>query len=278
MKIERGIKVFITGAGSGIGRCTAIAMAKRKTRLFLVDINERGLQETCEMAIKEGAEECTCRVMDISRYEEVKGFAEEIHRNSGPMDIIMNIAGIALLSLIEDMTHRHWEKVINTNLWGPIYVMESFLPEMIKAKRGHIINVASAVGLGGAPWHAAYSAAKCGLVGLSEVLYYDLKQHNIGVTVVCPGAVDTPMKYSVEILGVNNPSAVERVMKLFSRQAIHPEKVASQIINAIEKNKFLVITSLDIKLAYFCKRYFPHLYNFIMFRISRLLNAIKYPC
>lgn len=277
VKIEKGCKVFITGSASGIGRATAIAMAKLKTKLFLTDINEKGLEETCQMALKEGAEYCKCKPFDISKYENVKSFADEIHREFGAMDIIMNIAGIALFALVEDMTHRHWEKVINTNLWGPIHVIESFLPEMIKAKKGHVLNVSSAVGLGGAPWHAAYAAAKWGLIGLSEVLRYDLMQHNIGVTVICPGGVDTPLKYTVEFLGVRNNERVEKLKKLFSKHAKKPEEVAKMIIDAIEKNKFLVITSFDIKFIYFCKRYIPPLYNLIMVRISKILNAIKYP-
>lgn len=276
MKIERGSKVFITGAASGIGRSTAIALAELKTRLFLTDINQSGLKETCEMALKNGAELCICKHLDITKFAEIKAFAEEITKDYGAMDIIMNIAGIALFALVEDMTHQHWEKVINTNLFGPIHVIECFLPEMIKAKKGHVVNVASAVGLGGAPWHAAYAAAKSGLVGVSEVLRYDLKQHNIGVTLICPGGVDTPLKNTVEILGVKNEQRVQKLKEMFSRHAKKPEEVAEMIIGAIEKDKFMVITSFDIKFIYFCKRFIPPLYNYIMNRISKLLNSIKY--
>jgi short-subunit dehydrogenase len=161
-------------------------------------------------------------------------------------------------------------------LWGPIHGIECFVKEMIRVKKGHLVNISSTAGLTGAPWHAAYATAKWGLVGLSEVLRYDLMQHNIGVTVICPGAVNTPMKHSVEILAVNKESGpVQKIIQRFEKHAISPERAAEIIINAIEKNRFLVITSNDIKTIYFLKRYCFPAYHFILKYISRLLNSMK---
>ncbi len=214
--------------------------------------------------------------MQGTSYDDVKAFADAAHAEHGAMDVVVNNAGIALFALIEDMTHEHWQKVINTNLWGPIHGIESFLPEMIKARRGHLVNVSSTAGLTGAPWHAAYSAAKWGLVGVSEVLRYDLMQHNVGVTVICPGAVDTPLKNSVEIINVDREDKrVQKIIKRFEKHAITPERVADLIINAIQKEKFLVITSLDIKALYFFKRHFFPVYHYVLKFISRLLNSMK---
>jgi NAD(P)-dependent dehydrogenase (short-subunit alcohol dehydrogenase family) len=199
-----------------------------------------------------------------------------VHQGFGPLDILINNAGIALFALVEDMTHEHWQKVINTNLWGPIHGIECFLKEMIRVKKGHLVNISSTAGLTGAPWHAAYATAKWGLVGLSEVLRYDLMQHNIGVTVICPGAVNTPMKHSVEILSVDKQGKrVQEVIRRFEKHAISPEKAAEIIIDAIEKNKFLVITSSDIKVLYFLKKYFFPAYHHTLIYISRLLNSMK---
>ena len=255
MKILPGANVCITGAASGIGRATAIAMAGLGVRLFLIDINADGLKETCRLVSDIGGTVCFHKVFDISLYAEVEKFAGEIHRDFGPMDILINNAGIALFALVEDMAHEHWQKVINTNLWGPIHGIECFLKEMIKAKKGHVVNISSTAGLTGAPWHAAYATAKWGLVGLSEVLRYDLAQHNIGVTVICPGAVNTSMKHSVEILAVDKEStSVQEIVRRFEKHAISPQRAAEIILDAIQKDKFLVITSSDIKLLYFFKR------------------------
>jgi len=276
MKIEPGMRVFITGAASGIGRATALAFGRRKCRLFLTDINKEGLEQTAGLVRGEGGEVGKASAFDISDYEAVKGFADQVHRESGPMDIIINNAGIALYALVEDMTHAHWQKVIKVNLWGPIHGIECFLPGMIQARKGHVVNISSASGLFGAPLHAAYASAKFGIYGLSEVLRYDLAHHSIGVTVVCPGAVETPLKNTVEILGIDpgNPH-VKEIKERFSGRAVSPERVAALILKAIEKEKFLVITSFDIKFVLFCRRYCFPLYHYIMKRITRILLSVK---
>jgi NAD(P)-dependent dehydrogenase (short-subunit alcohol dehydrogenase family) len=280
MKTLMGKKVFITGAASGIGRSTAISMGALGSRLFLTDIDRNGLKKTVDMITDAGGEVCECKDFDISNYQEFRTFAEAIHVKYGPLDVVMNIAGIALYALIEDMNHDHWERVININLKGPIYAVELFVTEMIrKGVKGHLLTVSSAAGLLGEPWHAAYCAAKAGCVGFSEVLRYDLRQHGIGVTVVCPGAVDTPLQRTVEFPGVSKKvregNYMQGLMKKFANHAVSPEKVAKLIIKAIKKNKFLVITSFDIKLAYFLKRKLFFLYHGIMIITSRILNKIK---
>jgi NAD(P)-dependent dehydrogenase (short-subunit alcohol dehydrogenase family) len=277
MKIDRGTKVFITGAASGIGRSTARVMGAAGCRLFLTDVNADGLQKTVNLVARDGGEVCKHLALNVASYEDVKAFAGEVHREFGAMDVVMNIAGVAIWGLVEDLQHEHWVKAIQVDLMGPIHVIESFLPEMIRAgKKGHLVNVSSAAGLTGAPWHGPYAAAKWGLVGVSEVLRYDLMQHGIGVTVVCPGAVETPMKFSVEIVGVNQESEFAKDLKRrFSQHAVSPDRVAQQIMTAISKNQFLVITSFDIKLLYFLKRKFFPLYHYVMIRISRLLNQAK---
>lgn len=278
MKINKGIQVCITGAASGIGRATALAMSRMGARLFLTDINEPGLHETCRMIQMCAGDVGLCMALDISNFDEVKFFADKIHRDFGPLDVLINNAGIALFALVEDMEHVNWQKLINTNLWGPIHGIECFLKEMIRAKKGHLVNISSTAGLTGAPWHAAYATAKWGLVGLSEVLRYDLMQHNIGVSVICPGAVNTPMKHSVEILAVNKESvSVQKIIRRFEKHAISPERAAEIIIDAIEKNRFLVITSFDIKALYFLKRYCFPVYHSVLKYISRLLNRMKKP-
>jgi NAD(P)-dependent dehydrogenase (short-subunit alcohol dehydrogenase family) len=237
-----------------------------------------GWQIIVSLLKKAGGEVGKYQAFDITKLEAVKAFADEIHGKFGPMDIIINNAGIALFATVEDMTHAHWQKVINVDLWGPIHGIECFVPEMIRAKKGHIVNVSSTAGIIGPPLHAAYSSAKSGVVGLSEVLRYDLMKHNINVTVVCPGAVDTPLQETVDMLGIDRKG--EKFLKAkqrFLRHAVKPEKVAGLIINAIERKKFLVITSFDIKAAYFLKHHCFPLYHLIMKHITKLLDQVKEP-
>ncbi len=133
-----------------------------------------------------------------------RAFAADIHTRHPAMDIVMNIAGISAWGTVEHLTHRHWRSMIDVNLMGPIHVIETFLPPMVAAGRGgQLVNVSSAAGLVALPWHAAYSASKFGLRGLSEVLRFDLARHDIGVSVVVPGAVNTPLVDTVHIAGVD---------------------------------------------------------------------------
>jgi NADP-dependent 3-hydroxy acid dehydrogenase YdfG len=264
-------KVFITGAASGIGRATATAMGKMGCRLFLIDINEDGLKKTVEMISGAGGAVCLARAFDVGNHQAMADFAKEVHAGYGSQDILVNVAGIALFSQIEDMSHNDWEKVIKVNLWGMIHSLESFVPEMIRAGNGgHIVSISSTAGIIGLPWHTVYAATKHAIVGMSECLRYDLRKHNIDVSVVCPGAVNTGMVKSVEIHA--DKEATDKARTHFLKRAIAPEKVADIIIRTIRKRKFIVITSIDIKLLYFFKKYCFPIYHLIMLTLSRILD------
>jgi NADP-dependent 3-hydroxy acid dehydrogenase YdfG len=272
-----GIKDFndkitvITGAASGIGRCTAIAMGKLGCRLFLTDINGNGLKNTVDVITNAGGKVCLSRAFDVGDYQSMASFAKEIHEGYGPVEILINVAGIALFSQIEDIPHSDWEKVIKVNLWGVIHGLECFVPEMIRAGRGgHIVNVASAAGILGLPWHILYGGTKHMLVGMSESLRYDLRKHNIGVSVVCPGLVNTELVQTVVIHA--RTEETNKLRALAPKIAITPEKVAESIVKAIRTRKFMVITSLDIKLFYFAKKCCFPIYHLIMLAISKFMD------
>ncbi len=258
-----GKKVLITGAASGIGRATAFKMADRGAHLFLADINADGLEEVRRGIEERGGDVCLARALDVSNYEAMRALAEEVHSGFGPLDILANIAGVALFSQVEDMTHDQWQRVVNVNMWGPFHGIECFVPEMVRAGRGgHILTVSSTAGIIGLPWHVAYAGTKHALVGASEVLLFDLRKHNIGVSVVLPGAVKTGL---VETTVINaDEEACRKGRALFARHALAPERVADLTVDAIEKNKFMVITSLDIKLLYFLKKFLPPMYRLVM--------------
>jgi NADP-dependent 3-hydroxy acid dehydrogenase YdfG len=273
MKELKDKKVLITGAASGIGRATAIAMGKWGCRLFLTDINGDDLKKTVEEISGAGGTVCLARPFDVGSYEAMADFAKDIHADYGTLDILINVAGIALFSRIEDMSHNDWEKVIKVNLWGVIHGLECFVPEMIRAGNGgHIVTISSTAGIIGLPWHTVYAGTKHALVGMSEVLRYDLKKHKIDVTVVCPGAVNTGLVKTVEIHA--NKEITDKTRTHFLKRAISPEKVADLIIGAIRSRKFLVITSFDIKLLFFFKKYCFPIYHLVMLTISRVMDKL----
>lgn len=269
MKIT-GKKALITGAASGIGQATAFALASLGARVFITDINKDGLEQTARTITQKGGAVELAQALDISDYNAVKAFADGIHQKHGALDILINNAGVAIFAQLEDMSHEDWRKVIDVNLWGVIHGIECFVPEMIRqGQGGHVVSVASTAGLLGIPWHIAYCASKHAVVGMSEVMRYDLKKHGINVTVICPGAVNTGLVETVDIRA--DPEKVKSGRKFFKKVALSPEKVASQIVRAIKKNRFMVITSTDIKIVYFLKqKMFPVFHGLMRFVSSQM--------
>jgi NAD(P)-dependent dehydrogenase (short-subunit alcohol dehydrogenase family) len=274
-----GKRCFITGAASGIGRATALQLAGHGAELYLTDRNAEGLAQTVADCRALGAQVPAHRALDISNYDEVASFAAEIHAKHPSMDIVMNIAGVSAWGTVDRLTHEQWTKMIAINLMGPIHVIESFLPAMVAAHRGgHLVNVSSAAGLIGLPWHAAYSASKFGLRGLSEVLRFDLARHRIGVSVVVPGAVNTPLVNTVEIAGVDRDDpGVSRWVNRFSGHAVSPEKAAEKILAGVAKNRFLIYTSADIRALYAFKRVAWWPYSVVMRQVNVLFARALRP-
>ncbi|MGV0633827.1 SDR family oxidoreductase [Mycolicibacillus trivialis] len=251
-----GKRCFITGAASGIGRATALALAAEGAELFLTDRNADGLAETVADARALGAQVPAHRVIDIADHDDVAAFAADIHAGHGAMDVVMNIAGISAWGTVDRLSHDQWTRLVSINLMGPIHVIEEFIPPMLAAGRGgQLVNVSSAAGIVALPWHAAYSASKYGLRGVSEVLRFDLARHGIGVSVVVPGAVRTPLVNTVEIAGVDRDDPqVQKWVDRFSGHAVTPERAARKILAGVRRNRFLIYTSVDIRALYAFKR------------------------
>ncbi|MFF0489374.1 SDR family oxidoreductase [Nocardia sp. NPDC003482] len=272
-------KCLVTGAASGIGRATAVAAARAGARVLLTDIAADGLAETVELIRASGGEVLDAHPMDITDHAAVSAWADRVHAEHGSLDVVMNIAGISAWGTVENLEHRHWRSMVEVNLMGPIHIIEAFVPPMVRAGRGgHLVNVSSAAGLLALPWHAAYSAAKFGLRGISEVLRFDLERHDIGVSLVVPGAVRTPLVETVQIVGVApDDPRIAKLRNAFVGRAATPEQVADRILAGIRHNRFLVHTSPDIRIAYWFARKWAWPYERVMRaandRFARLLPA-----
>lgn len=266
-----GKKTLITGAGSGIGRALAVLAAQKGARLILTDVNAGTLDAAVADVRARGGEVLLARAFDVADYDAVRAFAEELEREHGSADVVVNNAGIAIWGRVESMAHGDWRKVIDVNLMGPIHVIEAFLPAMIKAGRGgHLVNVSSAAGLFGLPWHAAYSASKFGLRGVSEVLRFDLERHGIKVSLVCPGGVNTGLVSTVKVAGADpNSPAFQKLRSRFAKHAVTPEHAAACIVRGVERDHYMVYTSADIRLGQWFQARFPWPYEQVMRRLNR---------
>jgi NAD(P)-dependent dehydrogenase (short-subunit alcohol dehydrogenase family) len=266
LKDLSGLNVFITGAASGIGRATAEAAAAQGAVLHLTDVDSPGLARVVESIRASGGTVAHAAPADISDYDAVRRVAAEVTSRSGAMDVVMNIAGISTWGTVQSLEHEQWRRLVDINLMGPVHVIETLVPPMIEAGRGgHLVNVSSAAGIIGMPWHAAYSASKFGLRGVSEVLRFDLARHGIGVSLVCPGGVATPLTETVTIAGVDRASPrFERLHARFRSRAVTAEQAAQSILVGVRRNRYWVYTSPDIRLIHALQRFFPPGYALAM--------------
>ena len=271
-----GLRVFVTGAGSGIGRATAEAVAAGGGRLFLTDIDAEGLASTVSTIRSRGGEVVLAEALDVTDHDGVRRLARAVTDEHGAMDVVMNIAGISAWGTVQSLEHETWRRQVEVNLMGPIHVIEELVPPMVEAGRGgHLVNVSSAAGIIGMPWHAAYSASKFGLRGVSEVLRFDLGRHGIGVSLVCPGAVHTPLTGTVQIAGVDTTSRrFRKVQARFHERAVSPETAAEAILKGVRRNRYWVYTSGDIRLIHAVQRICPPAYALTMRVMNRAANRV----
>ena len=194
MKLRAGDVAVITGGASGIGFAVAGALADRGLRLVLADVEPGALEAAADQLRASGAE-VVDRVVDVRHLGQVQTLAEATVDQYGQVDLIFNNAGVVgRRALLWEQDEPDWRWVLEVNFCGVMNGIRSFVPHMVKAGRGHIVNTASIHGLGQAGGgHGTYSASKFAVVGLSEHLRFELDRvaPEVGVTILCPGAVET---------------------------------------------------------------------------------------
>lgn len=265
---------LVTGAASGIGRSVAIQLAEEGARLVLTDREPAGLESTTQECRGAGAPVLESEVLDITDHEAVMGFGDRVVAAHGAPEAILHVAGNSAWGRPDLLEHRIWRSMVEVNLMGTIHVIEAFVPAMMAARRpAALVMVSSAAGLLGLPWHAAYSAAKFGIRGIAEVLRFDLAPYDIGVHLVCPGAVDTPLVGTLEIAGVDRSDPeVAKTADQFKRHAVTPEEAAATTLEGVRKGRYIVYTSRDIRLGFAAQKFAPPLYNLAMRLLGRRIT------
>jgi 3-oxoacyl-[acyl-carrier protein] reductase len=188
----KGRVALVTGASQGIGRACALALAQAGAKVAAAARQQDKLASLVEEIRSQGGE-AEAVPLDIQSHDAIKAaFAVAVER-LGPIEILVNNAGITRDGLAMRMSAQQWSEVIETNLSGSFWCIQAVLPGMVKARWGRIVNIASVVGLSGNPGQANYVAAKAGLIGLSKSLALELASRNITVNAVAPGFIQTAM-------------------------------------------------------------------------------------
>lgn len=273
------MRCVVTGAASGIGREVALRLAREGHEVALVDRDETGLDATARdvTGIRPGAL-LDDQVLDLTDIDEVRAWASRITGEFGAPDEVFHVAGIAIWGDPRTLPHDKWVKVIDVNLMGTVHVVEALAPAMAEAGKigtgsharpRRLCCVSSAAGFIGLPWHAAYAASKGGVLGMCEVLRFDLAPHGVSVHVAVPGAVDTPLVRTIDIDGVDKSAKrVAKVTKLFQGHAASPAEAADRIVDGTRKGRYMVYTSADIRVGRWAQVNMPWAYRAVM----RLLN------
>lgn len=224
---------LITGAGKGIGKAIAVALASEGVHLGLIARTEADLI-TLTIELNSFGIKSSYAVADVSVETEIKTAVASIEAKLGTIDILINNAGIGKFGKFLDLTTEEWENQIKINLFGVYYVTKAVLPKMIEQKKGDIINISSTAGKSGAATTSAYSASKFGVFGLSESLMQEVRKHNIRVTALAPSTIVTDLAQSANLL----TNDVERVM--------HPEDFAELIVAQLKLNQRLLLKEASI--------------------------------
>jgi NAD(P)-dependent dehydrogenase (short-subunit alcohol dehydrogenase family) len=264
-----GKTALVTGAASGIGRETALAFARRGANLVICDIDAAGLASSAD-AIRGLGREVQAERVDVSSADEMQAFASSVHARLEAVDILMNNAGVAIGGAFLDTSLADWDWIIGINLRGVIHGCHYFVPSMVRRGRGgHVINVSSAAGYSASSALAAYNATKFGVLGLSEALWEELRPHGIGVTAVCPGLIDTPITRSARLVGaMDRPSIREEMVRGYQRRGYGPERVAANLLKAVQRNRLVAPISPEAWALYYLKRFAPGALRWIGLRLA----------
>jgi NAD(P)-dependent dehydrogenase (short-subunit alcohol dehydrogenase family) len=242
----RGRIAVITGAASGIGLATARLLAERGAELALCDLDAEKLEAVAGELRQQGGRVIS-RVADVADPRALAAFAHAVTSELGVPHLLVNNAGVVVYGSFLATPLEDWDHVIDVNLKGPVNVCRALLPAMLEGGQGgHVVNVASAAAFFTQSELAAYGTTKHGLVGLTQALADELRTHGIGVSLVCPGFVDTPILERARIRGFADPEAERRAaVELLRRRRLSAERVAASIVRAAERGVGVVTVGIE---------------------------------
>ena len=256
MKSFENKSVFLTGAASGIGRELALQLAQLKCNLYLVDVDEKGLNTVAEEAAAQGVRVLT-HTCDLSNAAQVSKTLADFDKRCDVIDVLINNAGVAYYGPTDTMTQQQWNWLMNINLLAPIQITNHFLPQLLTRPDAHIANMCSISGIVAGGRFTAYHTSKFGLIGFTEALRAEYNRKGVGVSAICPGPVKTNL-YEAAASG-REGSKVPTPPNWLCASA---ERVASLTINAIRRNKRQVVITPMAHGLFQMKRFVPSLIDF----------------
>jgi NAD(P)-dependent dehydrogenase (short-subunit alcohol dehydrogenase family) len=234
MKDFEGKTALITGGSTGIGFGMATVFARAGMNVAITDIRDDALANA-EDELKTITDDVLAVNVNSTDLASLEAAASEVAQSFGPLHVLCNNAGIPGGGKVLETPNERWRNTHEVNFWGPLNGINVFLPSMLEhGEEGHIVNTSSFSGIHGHGHQSGYGTSKFAVVGLSEFLRNDLAGTNIGVSVLCPHVVDTPI---IQALKERVP---EETAKFISDMAVAPETVGSQVMQAISTSEFYI--------------------------------------
>ncbi len=265
----------ITGAGSGIGRSLALALARQNCHLALSDVNAEGLADTVA-AVAEHGVRCTSRQLDVADREAVYAWADEVAAEHGQVNLVFNNAGVALGSSIEGTSYEDFEWLMNINFWGVVYGTKAFLPLLKASGEGHVVNISSVFGLIAVPSQGVYNASKFAVRGFTAALRQELEMSGAPVSATCvhPGGIKTNIaraaRFSGEmkqLIGHDESEGKALLERLFLTTA---DKAAKVILAGVRRDARRVLIGPDARVIDWMARLSPEGYQSLVRRVVGL--------
>jgi short-subunit dehydrogenase len=271
MRSLEGKVAVVTGAGNGIGRETAMALAQKGCRLAICDVNEAALEEVGGELAGSGTE-VRSYLVDVSKRDEMEKFAANVAADFGGVQVLINNAGVTVYATFEEHDVDDLEWIIGVNLWGVLYGCKFFMPYLKASGEGHIVNLSSVFGIIAPPLQTSYVASKFAVRGFSESLRAEVAEYNIGVTSVHPGAIKTNIIQNARLVTDTHASLRDSTQRLFDRLGTSPDVVAARVVKAIEYNSPRVLITKEAHVADALKRIMPATADGIIARVFKRVN------
>ena len=267
--------VLLSGAGSGLGAAMARRFARAGFKVAVTDINAARAQQVSEELSAQGAESLHAK-LDVTSAEDWQSIAGLVEQQWGPVNVLVNNAGVAASGLCEETSLADWQWVIDVDLMSVVRGCHRFLPGLrslgAAGQTAYIINIASFAGFSAMPGMSAYGTAKAGVIALSEHLLTELDGSGVGVSVVCPSFVATNLLESFRGGEASTRKTVERWMQ---QSPVSADDVAETVFNAMQKKQFLVLTHPKTRNALLLKRFWPSRYYRRISELARRARARK---
>lgn len=256
-----GAVAVVTGAASGIGRATALALADRGAHLALVDRDGTGLAASARRARAAGVT-ATEHVLDVTDADAVRALPDAVVAEHGRATVLVNNAGVSLVGRFEEVSLEDVRWLVEVNLFGVVALTKAFLPALMAEERAQIVTVSSLFGLIAPAEQVAYATSKFAVRGFSEALRHELEGTGVGVTVVHPGGVRTAIATGARVGAGADPDEAAASTDRFTRLALRmsPEAAAARIVRAVERRQSRLLVGADARAADALQRLLPATY------------------